>query len=205
VPRPSSPLGAKASTERPCLTHHPTTNTPARSTKPRNKPKANKQQAITLTNLHFHSQIHLSKITRQGQVLRPGATCGGFGSTHPSRPEGRGTHSPGRQPSHCAAVPRRSRQQVVGLQTGQPGGFFLQRSCRKNGGKRIRTDDPLLAKQVLYQLSYAPVVPIRRSRRTDAAAHPAGAPHGAATGGLQHPTGDFSGTWGARKNGPGRT
>ena len=26
------------------------------------------------------------------------------------------------------------------------------------GGKRIRTDDPLLAKQVLYQLSYTPVV-----------------------------------------------
>ena len=25
------------------------------------------------------------------------------------------------------------------------------------GGKRIRTDDPLLAKQVLYQLSYTPV------------------------------------------------
>ena len=27
------------------------------------------------------------------------------------------------------------------------------------GGKRDRTDDPLLAKQVLYQLSYAPNVP----------------------------------------------
>ena len=26
------------------------------------------------------------------------------------------------------------------------------------GGKRDRTDDPLLAKQVLYQLSYAPVL-----------------------------------------------
>ena len=33
--------------------------------------------------------------------------------------------------------------------------------CHKSlcgGGKRIRTDDPLLAKQVLYQLSYTPVV-----------------------------------------------
>jgi hypothetical protein len=27
---------------------------------------------------------------------------------------------------------------------------------RENGGNRIRTGDPLLAKQVLYQLSYAP-------------------------------------------------
>src|SRR3954451_2195870 len=90
VPRPSSPLGAKASTERPCLTHHPTTPTPARSTKPRTNISAYRQQAHAY-QLHFHSQIHLSKITRQGQVLRPGATCGGFGSTRPSRPEGRGT------------------------------------------------------------------------------------------------------------------
>ena len=30
---------------------------------------------------------------------------------------------------------------------------------RENGGERIRTDDPLLAKQVLYQLSYAPTYP----------------------------------------------
>ena len=28
---------------------------------------------------------------------------------------------------------------------------------QNGGGKRIRTDDPLLAKQVLYQLSYTPV------------------------------------------------
>ena len=30
---------------------------------------------------------------------------------------------------------------------------------RGGGGKRARTDDPLLAKQVLYQLSYAPRSP----------------------------------------------
>src|SRR3954468_5109830 len=92
VPRPSSPLGAKASTERPCLTHHPTTNTPARSTKPRNKPMiADSKHYAYQTTLHFHSQIHLSKITRQDQVQRPRPTCGGFGSTRPSRPQGRGT------------------------------------------------------------------------------------------------------------------
>ena len=34
--------------------------------------------------------------------------------------------------------------------------FHLQRLVC-GGGKRDRTDDPLLAKQVLYQLSYAPV------------------------------------------------
>ena len=44
-------------------------------------------------------------------------------------------------------------------------GFFPRQRRRKNGGKRIRTDDPLLAKQVLYQLSYAPVLSNRISTR----------------------------------------
>ena len=33
------------------------------------------------------------------------------------------------------------------------------------GGKRTRTDDPLLAKQVLYQLSYTPIVPFAHGMR----------------------------------------
>lgn len=32
------------------------------------------------------------------------------------------------------------------------------RRAKYGGGERIRTDDPLLAKQVLYQLSYAPII-----------------------------------------------
>ena len=39
---------------------------------------------------------------------------------------------------------------------GLPRGEPQRSSPRGNGGDRIRTDDPLLAKQVLYQLSYAP-------------------------------------------------
>ena len=35
---------------------------------------------------------------------------------------------------------------------------FLSRKKGSGGGKRTRTDDPLLAKQVLYQLSYTPIV-----------------------------------------------
>ena len=34
------------------------------------------------------------------------------------------------------------------------------------GGKRVRTADPLLAGQVLYQLSYTPVFCPPRSRKT---------------------------------------
>ena len=37
----------------------------------------------------------------------------------------------------------------------------------KNGGDRIRTDDPLLAKQVLSQLSYTPTKPeVRPTKAT---------------------------------------
>jgi hypothetical protein len=41
-------------------------------------------------------------------------------------------------------------------------------ATRVGGDERTRTADPLLAKQVLYQLSYVPValtIPIRRNRR----------------------------------------
>ena len=36
--------------------------------------------------------------------------------------------------------------------------WLFKKVCYFGGGKRDRTDDPLLAKQVLYQLSYAPVL-----------------------------------------------
>ena len=39
---------------------------------------------------------------------------------------------------------------------GDPPEGFPKASASGHGGDRIRTDDPLLAKQVLYQLSYAP-------------------------------------------------
>ena len=35
---------------------------------------------------------------------------------------------------------------------------LLLHRVKRSGEYRIRTDDPLLAKQVLYQLSYAPVL-----------------------------------------------
>ncbi len=108
-----------------------------------------------------------------------------------------------RQPP-VAAVPRLAVAHTRRQSASSPsGGFFLRLYRRKNGGKRIRTDDPLLAKQVLYQLSYAPVVPIRRSRRTDAATHPAGTPHGAAPGGVQHLRGTFPAPWAPGKMGQG--
>ena len=40
--------------------------------------------------------------------------------------------------------------------------FFPSKAV--GGDKRIRTDDPLLAKQVLSQLSYTPIFPFRKPR-----------------------------------------
>ena len=36
--------------------------------------------------------------------------------------------------------------------------LFLVATRSSGGGRRVRTDDPLLAKQVLSQLSYAPII-----------------------------------------------
>jgi hypothetical protein len=50
--------------------------------------------------------------------------------------------------------------------TGNAVAFLLQTSdwYRSGGGERIRTDDLLLAKQALSQLSYTPVPEIRKQR-----------------------------------------
>ena len=39
---------------------------------------------------------------------------------------------------------------------------------KSGGGERVRTDDPLLAKQVLSQLSYTPTVRLQSNRHTHA-------------------------------------
>jgi hypothetical protein len=51
-------------------------------------------------------------------------------------------------------------KEQAGTQASRP--LFINFHCssvaQDGGGDRIRTDDPLLAKQMLYQLSYAPVL-----------------------------------------------
>ncbi len=78
-------------------------------------------------------------------------------------------------------------------------------AARENGGDRIRTDDPLLAKQVLYQLSYAPAgtdIPDRRNRAYRGSAAICRRARAPATG-LSHPPGDFSRRAAAEKMGQG--
>jgi hypothetical protein len=107
VPRPSSPLGAKASTERPCHTHH-RHPTPARSTKPRPSPNANSKPHSHSHNFN-HSQIHLSKITRPGRVTETRRHRRGFWK-HASRtaiqPRDTRRDDP-RRPSQCDDLPLR--------------------------------------------------------------------------------------------------
>ena len=113
VPRPSSPLGAKASTER-SYRAHSTTRTRTQDQAPR--PSAG---SITMpSNSHSHSiqptiPIHLSN------------------STPPAR------HAPRQQPSVMQRPPRAQAAPQHHPETFIP------------GDGRIRTDDPLLAKQVL--------------------------------------------------------
>jgi hypothetical protein len=70
VPRPSSPLGAKASTERPSLTHHqhqPNTRTQYQ-TAPKHQINANNKPTHSHTNITIH-QIHLSKNCLDGEQV----------------------------------------------------------------------------------------------------------------------------------------
>ena len=77
-------------------------------------------------------------------------------------------HSPAQQVFALASRPRSSAR--------PSGGFFArtrfastsaQAPTAKNGGDRTRTDDPLLAKQVLSQLSYTPRTTRKPSRQNN--------------------------------------
>ena len=72
----------------------------------------------------------------------------------------------------------------------RPSSGGSSRQNRENGGDRVRTDDPLLAKQVLFQLSYAPAL---RALHPVSQANPTIRPKG------------ISAQQSCNKNGPGRT
>jgi hypothetical protein len=157
VPRPSSPLGAKASTERPYLTRHPT---PAARTQDQTAPRAqNNQSQTTSTHSFTHNQLsylpipdtHFIEQPASLEARRPG-TAGWFWK-----------HAP---PALAGETPPRAYRPIhrIGPDIAAGGGFLFRASARKHGGERIRTDDPLLAKQVLYQLSYAPVAETSQGR-----------------------------------------
>ena len=147
VPRPSSPLGAKASTECPSLTpyphHRPRTgpnhapcNYQSQAVAPASSPacglvSAERCAPLTHTTDHLHHvKEHRAPRPTRLPLEDPGQYRGtGFGSV--------------------AALRRLTRPSTVIARRNAPAHSLAPSGAAGNGDGRIRTDDPLLAKQVL--------------------------------------------------------
>ena len=164
VPRPSSPLSAKASTRCPCfaLDHRIAVTgdaAPPPRTGPNPMPSPQQRRAA------------VSMKTLLSDSLRPSSAC--------PRPVRLGhittLSSPFNQPRRgcprrCRSIFSERRARACAANRQHPS-VQLGYTCRPaklcfagGGGERIRTDDLLLAKQALSQLSYTPAPGIRRQR-----------------------------------------
>ena len=157
VPRPSSPLSAKASTRCPSLAlrRHTQRQTPLRVQEPGTRDQLDPQSLVpvrlgaanfspedTSCGTHRHSPFGPHAVSRDGHTTRFFTICRQHAA--PAALEGtrRGANS-----ASCR-VP----QKVA------PGGGAWWRRLVEvpGGGDRVRTDDLLLAKQALSRLSYTP-------------------------------------------------
>ena len=181
VPRPSSPPGAKASTECPSLArdHIPPEFDPEASTMHRNHPQRPTtipvtrpmsqllRKQITLaqhTTVASEHHCHRRDAETSGQTLRWQRPETHQNLIHPDKdlPSG----SPGDGASIWRHLRHRSSILEFQGQNHQCRLLSLLRDTIRSspslhtteggGGDRTRTDDPLLAKQVLSQLSYTP-------------------------------------------------
>ena len=138
VPRPSSPLSAKASTRCPSLAldcHHA-----ARAQGQNPIPKRPRMKTLL-----GHTPRARAWRVRLGHMTTPSSPF----NQHPAPAE---------------LGPARSAPHLTPRQTPVLAGSLMQRlsrgrkpRCGRGGGERIRTDDLLLAKQALSQLSYTPL------------------------------------------------
>jgi hypothetical protein len=152
VPRPSSPLSAKASTRCPYLaldfTRHRQRNLGSHrdaAPPPRTGPRPQTRRP------------HMKTLLRTGSSLAARA--------YPPRSHHNSLSSPFNQhpaADHPAALSRASPNAVKPSIAACP-----RWRCAHGGGERIRTDDLLLAKQALSQLSYTPVSAIRKQGSTN--------------------------------------
>jgi hypothetical protein len=127
VPRPSSPLSAKASTERPYLTSYP-------HHRPRTGPNHAQCKLLTNSSASHHINARSNPLTL---VMRHNTTI----HLH---------HEKEQQPSASTTTLSIGPQHIaktVFLEAGKAD--HQQTSTIPHGDGRIRTDDPLLAKQVL--------------------------------------------------------
>ena len=148
VPRPSSPLGAKASTECPSLTpyphhrprtgpnHAPCNYLPIRAAAPASSPASRSNSAGRCASL-THTTDHLHHVKEHA---RP--------TSHPA--PSRGSRTVSRNGFRKCRRPQAAHQAIDRhRQAHRAGVSFAPSGAAGNGDGRIRTDDPLLAKQVL--------------------------------------------------------
>ena len=144
------------------------------------------------------------------QPKPPEASCAPRSAPEPDSQSPKNTYArppqPGQTPNKHASNPRISQKPTPAYPISQPLNPMRQRTREQpifsmmtpmrpadtpGGGGRDRTDDPLLAKQVLSQLSYAPRTNTHTRTPGTRPKHAARQPHGAALvgqGGLEPPT-----------------
>ena len=165
VPRPSSPLSAKASTRCPCFAlDHRIAVTGDAAPPPRTGPSPNRGASL----LAPHATVS-HEDTSLGQAARHALPAQGLSasvtsqlSLHPS------INVPPRSPAALSRnLLRTSPRHPAVLPVAPPGAtawLWPEPGFAGGGGERIRTDDLLLAKQALSQLSYTPAPGIRRQQ-----------------------------------------
>jgi hypothetical protein len=164
VPRPSSPLGAKASTGRPCHARDRAAAVTTARTPPERRGPGRGRRAAAMTA--SRAPLITTRTTSRTRTHSRTHT------TIPDKPVNEQTGGDGgpagpRQPHGDLGSASRNRES---LGTPHSFGQIHHPSGRRDGGDRIRTDDPLLAKQVLYQLSYAPAATTPRLSAHDGTA-----------------------------------
>ena len=164
VPRPSSPPGAKASTECPYHAHTPHMHSSHPRKDKRSYPQEKSQKNTIqcprnpLPYIRKYSASHATFMSPSDRHT-PNLLASDRPISQPTRRV---------RPTRDTAAPRErtnlftltKNQLIRRKQPVQPFGTKLSSHflMMPGGGRRVRTDDPLLAKQVLSQLSYAPTI-----------------------------------------------
>ena len=175
VPRPSSPPGAKASTECPSRAQPPTCTETSHGTCRRTRFACTREIIRAFTHTRASDRVPRGPVAPR----RPKPTRNA-GQTNPNHGTSRNAPTSSlvqRTPDHRIPPGPHRRVRASCRPTGNPIGtspVMMRPPPRPHGhprpgggGGRDRTDDPLLAKQVLSQLSYAPIRPFAPQGATD--------------------------------------
>jgi hypothetical protein len=152
VPRPSSPLSAKASTRCPYLRLIPASSSSKRSRRRRITPPRTGARPPTQAAAHEDT----SSDTSSAPCFRKDKLCAGrVRLGHMTNSLFTLQSTP--RPAHPDSVSHASPNVAPAAPARPAGGGAANGGGANGGGERIRTDDLLLAKQALSQLSYTPL------------------------------------------------